>query len=72
MIENGPKNIKTFFENFKVLIATDTKLSYSYPEQETWIQCNDSSYGLRGVLLQSGKPVYYACKSLTAAEQNYS
>ena len=56
----------------KVLIASDTKLSYFNPEQETWIQCDASSYGLGGVLLQSGKPVYHACKSLTAAEQNYS
>ena len=36
------------------------------------MQCDASSYGLGGVLLQSGKPVYYASRSLTTAEQNYS
>ena len=60
------------FEKVKSLICTKTTLSYFDPAKETVIQVDASLKGIGAVLLQDGKPIAYASKSLSDAETRYA
>lgn len=62
----------TTFNNLKELVAAAPVLSYFDLNKHTIIQCDASSKGLGSVLLQDGKPVYYASRALTATEVKYA
>lgn len=49
-----------------------TVLAYFDPDKEITLQVDASKYGLGATLLQEGKPVCFASKSLTPAEVNYA
>ena len=46
-------------------------LRYYDPKKELVIQVDASSKGLGSVLLQEGRPIAYASRALTKAQQNY-
>ena len=60
------------FNDIKDLICRDSKLTYFDPAKDIVIQVDASGIGLGAVLMQSGKPVAYASKSLTECEQRYA
>ncbi len=60
------------FQELKHIITDTPVLTYYNPEKENVIQCDASLKGLGCVLLQEGKPVYYASRSLSDAESRYS
>ena len=47
-------------------------LAHFNPKKEVTIQCDASSYGLGGVLLQEGRPIAYTSRALTPTEQRYA
>ena len=47
-------------------------LAYFDPYKNTILQVDASKYGLKATLLQEGKPISYASKSLTPSEINYA
>ena len=47
-------------------------LSYYDPKEELVIQCDASQKGLGAALLQKGKPIAYASRSLTDTETRYA
>lgn len=47
-------------------------LTYFDPKKTTTLQVDASQYGLGAALMQEGKPVAYASKSLTPTEINYA
>lgn len=60
------------FNNLKKLVSSAPVLSYFDLQKHTVIQCDSSSTGLGSVLLQEGKPVYYASRALTNTEIKYA
>ena len=60
------------FTAVKEAISKETTLSYFNPGKNTTIQVDASSKGLGAVLLQEGRPIAFASKSLTEAEQRYA
>ena len=50
----------------------DQVLSYYDPAKPLTLQTDSSMSGLWATLLQEGKPVAYASKSLTSNEKNYA
>ena len=46
--------------------------AYFDPHKDTVLQVDASKYGLGATLLQEGKPISYASKSLTPSEINYA
>ena len=62
------------FQNVKDLITREPGqiLAYYDPNKELRLQVDTSKYGLGAVLLQEGKPIGYASKSLTDSEINYA
>uniref|UniRef100_A0A674EBM2 Gypsy retrotransposon integrase-like protein 1 n=1 Tax=Salmo trutta TaxID=8032 RepID=A0A674EBM2_SALTR len=62
------------FQNVKDLITREPGpiLAYYDPNKELRLQVDASKYGLGAVLLQEGKPIGYASKSLTDCEINYA
>ena len=56
----------------KDAIGKSPLLAYYNPEKESVFQSDASMYGLGCVLLQDGKPVCYASRSLTETESRYS
>lgn len=60
------------FQKIKDTISKSPILAYYDPEKENLIQSDASMSGLGCVLLQDGKPVCYASRSLTDAESRYS
>ncbi|XP_036845205.1 uncharacterized protein K02A2.6-like [Oncorhynchus mykiss] len=60
--------------NVKDLITREPGqiLAYYDPNKELRLQVDTSKYGLGAVLLQEGKPIGYASKSLTDSEINYA
>ena len=53
-------------------ISRAPTLAYFNATENITIQCDASMKGLGAVLMQNGKPVHFASKSLTSAETNYS
>jgi hypothetical protein len=62
----------TIFENLKRSIRSNTTLAYFDVRKETTIQCDASDTGLGATLLQQGRPISFASKSLTETERNYA
>jgi hypothetical protein len=60
------------FQQIKDTISKSPLLAYYDPEKESVIQSDASMHGLGCVLLQDGKPVCYASRSLTDTESRYS
>src|ERR1043166_1736901 len=78
-INNGKLERKTRrkFSDFKKKLCTKPKLCYPDFEKEFILYTDASGYALGAVLLQIGKDgkervIYYASKTLTDAERNYS
>jgi hypothetical protein len=53
-------------------VSTAPVLSYYDPKIELEIQCDASKKGLGAELLQNGKPIAYASRTLTDTEQRYA
>ena len=60
------------FREIKHLVTSAPILRYYDQEKELTIQCDASSKGLGAVLLQEGRPIAYAGRSLTSSEQRYA
>lgn len=60
------------FDELKRMCSTAPVLAIFDPEKEVTIQCDASSYGLGGGLLQEGRPVAFTSRALTATEERYS
>lgn len=62
------------FEKMKELITREPGpvLAYYNPSKELRLQVDASKYGLGATLLQEGKPIGYASRSLTDSEVNYA
>ena len=60
------------FEATKSLICREVTLAYFDPQAESVIQVDASSRGLGAVLIQHGKPIAFASKSLSDCEQRYA
>lgn len=58
--------------NIKAALARPTTLHFFDPAKPAVIQTDSSQSGLGSCLLQCARPVAYASRALTAAEQNYS
>ena len=56
----------------KRLVTTATVLSFYDPKAELELQCDASKKGLGAALLQKGKPIAYASRTLTETEQRYA
>ena len=62
---------ETAFTHIKQALTREQELAHFNPEKETVIQTDASIRGLGACLLQEGKPVYYASRSIGEAEKNY-
>jgi len=60
------------FDLIKKKIAEATILCYYDPNKELILENDASEYGLGSTLLQDGRPIAYASRSLTVAERNYA
>ena len=60
------------FEKVKAAICAETTLAYFDRDKDTVIQVDASGRGLGAVLLQEGRPIAYASKSLTDTEKRYA
>ena len=62
------------FEKVKEVITASPGpvLQYFDPTKEVTLQCDSSSRGVGATLMQEGKPVAYASRSLTVTQQNYA
>ena len=60
------------FDQIKNAISTEVTLNYFDTEKLITLQVNASSTGLGAALLQDGKPVAFASKSLSETEQRYA
>lgn len=60
------------FEKVKSLICKEATLSYFDPKKKTTIQVDASQKGLGAALMQEGKPVAFASKSLSDVETRYA
>ncbi|KAK3885281.1 hypothetical protein Pcinc_010488 [Petrolisthes cinctipes] len=67
-----PPALQKTFEEIKMLVTTAPVLQYYDPRLPVTLQCDASNYGLGAAILQEGKPVAYASRSLTSAEKNYA
>ena len=63
---------QTAFDNMKLLITSAGTLAYYDAKKEVTLEADASKHGLGAVLMQEGKPVAYASKSLSTAEQDYA
>ena len=62
---------KDSFRRLKQLICDAPVLAYYDVKKECVVSVDSSSYGVGAVLLQEGKPIAYASKSLTKSQKNY-
>ena len=62
---------KKAWNELKEAISEDTMLRYFDPSKPAVIECDASGNGLGAVLLQGGKPVYFASRTLSDAESRY-
>ena len=60
------------FQAVKGKLTSDAVLQYYDVEKPTTISVDASFYGLGACLLQEGRPVCYASRSLNTAERNYA
>ena len=59
-------------KKIKDLICKEMSLTYFNPSKDTSLPVNASNKGLGSVLLQEGKPIAFASKTLTEMEQRYA
>ena len=59
-------------EATNAIVCREVTLTYFDPQAETVIQTDASSRGLVAVLIQHGKPIAFASKSLSDCEQRYA
>ena len=62
----------TALDTIKQLITEAPVLQYYDVKKEVTIECDSSNYGLGAVLMQEGRPVAYASRTLTPTERNYA
>ena len=62
----------TAFSEIKKLITTPPVLKYYEPNEPLVLQCDASDHGLGAALIQGGKPVAFASRALSQAEQKYA
>ena len=62
----------TAFNEIKKLITTPPVLKYYEPNEPLVLQCDVSDHGLGAALIQGGKPVAFASRALSQAEQKYA
>ena len=60
------------FMQMKELITHHPVLAYFDPQKELRLQVDASKCGLGAVMLQEGRPIAYASKSLNRTEENYA
>ena len=60
------------FESVKDMITNSPTLAYYNPQKELILENDACDYGLGSVLLQEGKPVAFASRSLSETEQRYA
>ena len=60
------------FETVKQKLSDTPVLAYFDKDKEVVVQVDSSKDGLGAVLLQDGRPVEYASRSLTQAERNWA
>ena len=60
------------FRSIKGKLTSDAILQYYDVEKSTTVSVDASSYGLGACLLQEGRPVCYASRSLSSDERNYA
>ena len=63
---------QTAFDKMKQLITSAGTLAYYDVKKEVTLEVDASKHGLGAVLMQEGKPVAYASKSLNPTEQDYA
>ena len=63
---------KTAFHKLKDAIAESPTLAIYDHRKELTLENDASEYGIGSVLLQEGKPLAYASRTLSPAEQNYA
>lgn len=67
----GPEQDKAL-NQIKSLLSDPPILQYFDPKAKSMIQADASQRGLGAVLLQRGRPIAYASRSLNTTEQNYA
>lgn len=60
------------FEKMKQVITQTPVLAYFDPSKPVTLECDSSKYGAGAALLQDGRPVAFASKTLTTTEQSYA
>lgn len=60
------------FDTIKGLVTSSPVLQYFDSSKAVTLQCDASGTGLGSVLLQDGKPVAFASRTLTNTERNYA
>ena len=60
------------FEKIKEIATAERSLAYYDVNKPVVVQCDASTLGLGATLMQDGRPVAYASRSLTKCEQNYA
>jgi len=66
----GPEHEQAF-RDLKKEISSAPSLGFYDPSKDLILQTDASTKGLGAVLLQEGKPIYFASKSLTNSQKNY-
>ena len=66
------KQENSSFQQIKTLIRKTSFLSYYDRHKPVIVQADASQYGIGAALIQDGKPVAFASKSLSATEQRYA
>lgn len=69
---NWSANQQSAFETLKNDITKAPVLAYYDPSKELTLENDASQYGLGSTLLQEGKPIAYASRTLTEVEQRYA
>ena len=65
-------SLQKVFENIKASISKDIALTYFDVTKPATIQVDASKIGIGAALLQDGRPIAFASKSLTETEQRYA
>ena len=60
------------FEKVKEMLVSPPILKYYEPDKELVMQCDASQGGLGAALMQEGRPIAYASRSLTSSGRNYA
>ena len=67
----GPKH-DAAMQKINNMLTTEPVLSYYDVNQDVTIQCDSSQKGMGACLLQDGKPIAYASRTMTPTEQNWA